>query len=84
MNSMDKIITVANVLKQECPENDCIIFKNIFAMYENLMNNNHKVDGYAKTILDNEIRKVKFELETMVMTNSAVRTFYKELVEVTK
>lgn len=77
-------ITVKNIgeaLVKNCPDNDCVIFKNLFLEHEALKNDlkQSQLSSYAKNMLESRCRKVAIELQRMTYENFAVNNFKKQL-----
>ena len=64
----------------EIPDNDCIIFANIFRMLSDLDRDYKLVaSDVARRILHYEARRLLIDLETMYVQNYAVKKFRREL-----
>lgn len=65
-------------LMEKCPENDCTIYRNIFAQVRELDSQRGILGGYAALVLEREQNRMIRELEQMYLMSSAVRCFRAE------
>jgi hypothetical protein len=71
------LVDLGNNLKEECPENDCTIYRNTFLMWEDI---NETLRGclmgeHSKHILEKESRRLERDLENMYLFNYAVKQY---------
>lgn len=77
-------ITVKNIgeaLVKNCPDNDCVIFKNLFLEHEAIQEDLRGciLSSYSRHILEEKCRKIAVELHRMTYENYAVNNFKKQL-----
>lgn len=71
-----EMIAIGEMLQDKCPQNDCVIYRNTYAMWDELTEDLQRVKGtYTKTVLKFEIEKLENELYRMYITNYAVREY---------
>lgn len=71
--------TLGRLLEQDCPENDCRVYLNIFRMCRELDRAIDQVEGYPRQALGGELMKQYLALEQMFIMNYAVREYRKGL-----
>ena len=64
-------------LEEDCPENDCTIYRNIYRMAQDFRCAMGKVSGYPRQVLKRELRKSVTELRQMYIENYAVQKYRK-------
>jgi len=79
-------ITVKNIgdaLVKNCPDNDCVIFRNLFLEHEALQEDlkQKQLSSYARHMIETRCRKVAIELHRMTYENVAVNSFKKQLIK---
>jgi len=77
----NKINELGRKLMQKCPDNDCIIFRNLYEMFQGV---NDDLSGCllserGRHVLEKEQRRLERELEMMYRTNYAVQMYKKEI-----
>ena len=74
-------IKLGEKLKEKCPQNDCIIYKNIYERYEELVNDyekfKDKLSACSVRAIEWAILKDKKELLDMYCDNYAIQQFKK-------
>jgi len=74
-------IRLGEKLKEKCPQNDCIIYKNIYEHYENLVNDCEKFKGELSacsvSAIEEAMLKDRKELLDMYCDNYAIQQFKK-------
>lgn len=70
-----KATQIYRILKPLNLTNDCRIFCNQFEMMRDCVSALTLVEGWALTVLTQEVDKLLFDLETMIFTNYAVRQY---------
>lgn len=71
------LFTLGMKLLEDCPENDCIIYRNIFKICLELDEQIDRVTGRAREVLKSELRREVYELWEMVLENYAVGEYRK-------
>ena len=84
MNSgpiMRKAYALGKLLEDDCPENDCRVYLNIFRMAKSLDDALDGLDasGYPAQVLRRDLRQQNRELRRMYYENCAVRQFKEEM-----
>ncbi|MGI6254218.1 MAG: hypothetical protein ACOYJZ_01165 [Acutalibacter sp.] len=69
---------LGKLLEQDCPQNDCRVFLNIFGMCRELDEQAALLTGRAREVVEAALRKQYFELETMFVMNYAIKQYRKE------
>jgi hypothetical protein len=62
-------------LLKGCPENDCRIYLNNFCMCRELDEQAKRLDGWPREVVESNLRKLYFELETMYTMNYAIKKY---------
>lgn len=78
-NTARQVYGLGIILEEDCPENDCRIYLNIFNMCRELDEQAPLLTGRARDVVEQDLRKQYFELETMFTTNYAIRQYRKGL-----
>lgn len=68
---------LGEVLEEECPDNDCRLYLNIFRMAKELDTQLDGLTGYTADVVRGELNKRYFELVHMYIGNYAVRQYRK-------
>lgn len=63
------------MLDQECPDNDCVVYKNTFNMARELDGAIEIVSGYPATVLERRLHEKIGELRGMWMENPAILAY---------
>ncbi len=77
--STQAIFELGMALRKECPNNDCIIYRNVFNMAMALDDALDFNFDYAREVLARQLFKDQRELRTMYRDNYAVRTYREQL-----
>lgn len=72
------LFTLGMKLLEDCPKNDCIIYRNIFKTCLELDEQIDRVTGRAREVLNSELRREVYELWEMLSENYAVGEYRKE------
>lgn len=75
----EKVFWLGLQLEQDCPENDCRLYRNLFRMCREIDDQVNRLTGWPRTRMDAELRKQYFDLETTYLTNHAVRQYRQQL-----
>lgn len=78
---MQRVYDLGLALEADCPQDDCVIYLNIFRMCRELDEQIDLVTGRAQQLLERELRKLYSELEGMLLTNYAVRKYRRKAKE---
>lgn len=70
-----KVYRLGLEMEAECPDNDCIVYRNIFQMARELDEVLDRTRGYAAEVLQRELGKHVRELWRMYLKNDAVREY---------
>lgn len=75
-----RIFDLGRALSAECPDNDCTIYLNLYQTaceISHVLNVSHyyQLSNVSRRVLRYEYDRLCFEMETMFMCNSAVRSF---------
>lgn len=74
-----KVAAVGGVLEITCPENDCIIYRNLFRQYVDLRcdyyTGKEVLSETTKQLIEIRSRTLGMELEKMFRFNEAIRSF---------
>lgn len=71
------LFTLGMKLLEDCPENDCIIYRNIFKTCLELDEQIDRVTGRAREVLNSELRREVYKLWEMFLENYAVGEYRK-------
>lgn len=75
----DRAVGIVNELKENCPENDCRLYLNIYGMRRDVLQALAAVHGgWSRAVLVAEANRLARQLEHMARTNYAVRNFAAE------
>ena len=72
-----KLYALGQALAENCPQNDCVVYRNIFQQARELDEALDGLDGYAAEIIRRELRARVRELGRMYRTNYAVSNYRK-------
>jgi len=70
-----KVYRLGLEMEAECPDNGCIVYRNIFQMAQELDDALDRTQGYAAEVLRRELGKNVRELWRMYLKNDAVREY---------
>ncbi len=70
-----EVCRIGQLMEIEPIQGDCMVYKNIYHQCLNLDRQADHVTGYARTVLENELRRSYGELRLMYYTNYSVREF---------
>lgn len=75
--------TIGENLEKNCPDNDCIIFRNLYHKHKKIKEDLHGclLSEYSMHILESECRHISVELQRMTYENYAVVQYKKTLVK---
>jgi len=76
-----KIYALGQLLEEDCPQNDCAIFLNIFRQCCQLDEQINRAEGWPQTVLSMELQRQYRKLEQMFQLNYAIRQYRKEYPE---
>ena len=73
----NKCIALAKKLREDCPDNDCRVFLNIYGMYEGVSADlkGCLLSEWGRKVLEHEQKKLELELEKMYLTNYAIHQY---------
>ena len=72
-----EVYLLGRLLENDCPENDCRLYLNIFNMCREVDRAIDRVDGWPRELLGAELMKRFAELKKMYFTNHAIREYRK-------
>ena len=70
-----EVCRIGQLMETEPVQGDCVVYKNIYHQCLNLDRQADRVTGYARTVLEDELRRIYGELRLMYYTNYSVREF---------
>ena len=73
-----EVYRLGMALSQECPNNDCKVYLNIFDMCRELDEQLPGTQGWPHKVLEMELGRCYRQLETMYMLNYAIRQYRRE------
>ncbi len=76
-----KLYELGEKLLNDCPENDCIIYRNIFQMCYEADIQLSRLMGWTRKVVEREFNKQYHELEKMYRFNKAVGDYKKQMEE---
>lgn len=74
-----QVYGLGRMLEQDCPENDCRLYLNIFNMCRSLDEQAPLLTGWAREVVESNLRKQFHELVLMFTTNYAIREYKRGL-----
>lgn len=74
-----EVYALGLALEEDCPQNDCRLYLNIFYMCKELDDQIGLLIGWAHELVDADLRKRYCELEKMYNTNLAIREYKRKL-----
>lgn len=72
-----ELYALGQALAENCPQNDCVVYRNIFQQARELDEALDGLDGYAAGIIRRELRARVRELGRMYRTNYAISNYRK-------
>ena len=73
--SSEKLYRLGAALDKSCPENDCIIYRNIFRQAREIDKTLDNLSGYSADVLQRELQNKVRELCQLYLKNYAVKTY---------
>ncbi len=76
----NEILELGKKMMVECPDNDCIVYLNVYKMYCGVNDdlNGCLLSEHGRMVLTHERDKLLLELQGMYLTNYAVRQYRKD------
>lgn len=76
----ENMVELGEKLKVACPENDCIVYRNIYGMYNEIFSDLKSLELHDRTreILEREARKYTRKLQEMWRENYAIQLAKKD------
>jgi hypothetical protein len=75
---------LGEALKKECPQNDCIIYRNLYNQYSDMIgdyrNSNLNISDATISALIHAINKTGYEIEGMYRENYAIQIYKREII----
>jgi predicted DNA-binding transcriptional regulator len=74
---------LGEALKKECPQNDCIIYRNLYNQYSDMIgdyrNSNLNFSDATVRALIHAVNKTGYEIESMYIENYAIQLYKREI-----